>query len=120
MRRVTAATGTSLFLALAPGVVAGLIPWMLTGWEVRDRYWLPLRLLGGVLLAAGALALIHSFARFVSEGLGTPAPIAPTGRLVVGGLYRYVRNPMYIAVIAAIVGQSLLLGRPVLLSTGRA
>jgi protein-S-isoprenylcysteine O-methyltransferase Ste14 len=118
MRRVTAAAGTSLFLALAPGVVAGLIPWMLTGWKLGDRYWLPMRLLGGVLLAAGALALIHSFARFVSEGLGTPAPIAPTERLVVGGLYRYVRNPMYLAVLAAIVGQSLLLGRPVLLLYG--
>ena len=49
------------------------------------------------------------------EGLGTPAPVAPTERLVVGGLYRYVRNPMYLAVAATIVGQALLLGRPILL-----
>ena len=49
------------------------------------------------------------------EGRGTPAPIAPTDTLVVGGLYRHVRNPMYVAVGTIIVGQALLLGRPVLL-----
>ena len=58
--------------------------------------------------------LVHAFARFVVEGLGTPAPVAPTERLVVGGLYRYVRNPMYLAVVAAIAGQALLLWQAVL------
>jgi protein-S-isoprenylcysteine O-methyltransferase Ste14 len=53
--------------------------------------------------------------RFVVEGLGTPAPVAPTEHLVVGGLYRYVRNPMYVAVASTIVGQALLLGQLVLL-----
>jgi protein-S-isoprenylcysteine O-methyltransferase Ste14 len=61
---------------------------------------------------------VHAFARFVSEGLGTPAPVAPTEHLVVGGLYRYVRNVMYIAVTAAILGQALLLGQSVLLAYG--
>lgn len=60
--------------------------------------------------------LLHAFARFVVEGIGTPAPVAPTERLVVGGLYRYVRNPMYLAVTATIVGQALLLGEPILLA----
>ena len=59
--------------------------------------------------------LVQAFARFVREGLGTPAPVAPTETLVVGGLYRYVRNPMYLAVLATIVGQALLLGQPILL-----
>jgi protein-S-isoprenylcysteine O-methyltransferase Ste14 len=49
--------------------------------------------------------------RFFVEGFGTPAPVAAPERLVVGGVYRYVRNPMYVAVLAAIVGQALLLGR---------
>jgi protein-S-isoprenylcysteine O-methyltransferase Ste14 len=108
--RARAAIGTTVFLVLAPGVVAGVIPWWLTGWD-SDDVWAPLRVLGAALIVAGAAVLLHAFARFVVEGLGTPAPVAPTERLVVGGLYRYVRNPMYLAVGATIVGQSLLLGR---------
>jgi protein-S-isoprenylcysteine O-methyltransferase Ste14 len=59
--------------------------------------------------------LVHAFARFVAEGLGTPAPVAPPENLVIGGLYRYVRNPMYLAVIVAVAGQALLLWQPVLI-----
>jgi protein-S-isoprenylcysteine O-methyltransferase Ste14 len=108
--RARAAIGTTVFLVLAPGVVAGVIPWWLTGWE-SDDLWAPLRVLGATLIVAGAAVLLHAFARFVVEGLGTPAPVAPTERLVIGGLYQYVRNPMYLAVGATIVGQSLLLGQ---------
>ncbi len=72
---------------------------------------MPLQLAGVLLVAAGAVVLVHAFVRFVLEGVGTPAPVAPTRRLVVGGLYRYVRNPMYLAVGATIVGQALVLGR---------
>ena len=71
--------------------------------------------MGALLIAAGLAVLLHAFARFVMEGIGTPAPVAPTQSLVVGGLYRHVRNPMYIAVAAVIVGQALLLGRTELL-----
>src|SRR4051812_49936195 len=95
--------------------MAGLVPWLLTGWETGAT-WLPLQVFGVLLIAAGAAVLIHAFARFVTEGIGTPAPVAPTEQLVVGGLYRYVRNPMYLAVTATIVGQALVLGRPVLLA----
>jgi protein-S-isoprenylcysteine O-methyltransferase Ste14 len=96
-------------------VFAGLVPWLLTDWKVGDT-WLPLQVLGAALVLAGATALVYSFARFVTEGRGTPAPVAPTEQLVVGGLYRYVRNPMYVALLAAIGGQALLLGRWVLLA----
>jgi protein-S-isoprenylcysteine O-methyltransferase Ste14 len=117
MRKAGAALGSAVFFALAPGVVAGLVPWWLTGWRVRSlpAWWLPLRLAGVVLVVAGTVVLVQAFARFVVEGLGTPAPVAPTRELVVGGLYRYVRNPMYLAVLAAIVGQALALGQLVLL-----
>jgi protein-S-isoprenylcysteine O-methyltransferase Ste14 len=81
VRKITATAGSGVFLVIAPGVVAGLVPWWITG---------------------------------------TPAPPVPTERLVVQGLYRYVRNPMYIAVLAIIVGQALLLSRPVLLGYGAA
>jgi protein-S-isoprenylcysteine O-methyltransferase Ste14 len=112
---VNAALGSLLFLAVAPGVVAGLVPWWLTGWRSADAVAPPLIACGIVLVAAGVAVLLHAFARFVAEGLGTPAPVAPTRHLVVGGLYRWVRNPMYLAVTATIVGQSLILGRPGLL-----
>jgi protein-S-isoprenylcysteine O-methyltransferase Ste14 len=118
--RLRAAVGSLAFFALAPGVVAGLIPWWLTGWDVREPLplWFPLRVVGAALIIAGAAALVHAFTRFVLEGIGTPAPVAPTERLVVGGLYRYVRNPMYLAVAATIFGQALALGQPVLLAYG--
>src|SRR5215218_139246 len=99
MHKVRAALGSVVFFALAPGVVAGLVPWWLTGWKAAARpgWWLPLRAAGAVLLLAGAAVLVHAFARFVVEGLGTPAPVAPTRELVVGGLYRHVRNPLLLS-----------------------
>jgi protein-S-isoprenylcysteine O-methyltransferase Ste14 len=115
VRRLRPALGSLLFLLVAPGVAAGLVPWLLTGWNSSDPpVWIAV--IGGVLTAAGAAVLLHSFARFVIEGAGTPAPVAPPERLVVGGLYRYLRNPMYVAVTATIAGQALLLGRPWLLA----
>src|SRR5215212_1268192 len=117
MRRPIAAVGSAVFFLVAPGTVVVLIPRLLTGWQVRDpvRYWAPVRVLGVMLLVAGLIVLVRAFVRFVVEGLGTPAPIAAPERLVVGGLYRYVRNPMYVAVLAIIVGQALILGQLVLL-----
>jgi protein-S-isoprenylcysteine O-methyltransferase Ste14 len=115
MTKARAAAGSFVFLLLAPGVVAGVVPWLLTGWESND--WpLLVRVLGALLIAGGVGVLLHAFGRFVVEGIGTPAPVAPTEQLVVGGLYRHVRNPMYVAVAATIIGQALLLGRPVLLA----
>ena len=95
-------------------MVAGFIPWALTGWDSTDPPAV-LVVAGALLIAAGAAALLHAFARFVIEGIGTPAPVAPTEHLVVGGAYRYVRNPMYLAVGSVIAGQALLLGQVVLL-----
>jgi protein-S-isoprenylcysteine O-methyltransferase Ste14 len=109
MRKPSAIAGSVAFLILVPGVVAGLAPWFLT-----NGYGLPLSssaamiAAGSILVMAGLAVLLHSFARFAFEGAGTPAPIAPTERLVVGGAYRYVRNPMYVAVLSIIIGQALL------------
>ena len=80
--------------------------------------WYLLRLLGAVLLGPGIIGLLDSFARFAVQGVGTPAPVFPTRRLVVTGLYCYVRNPMYIAVVSTIVGQALILGNGALLEYG--
>src|SRR5437868_5679339 len=117
MRRPTAAAGSALFFALAPGTVAGLGPWWLTHWRIRGplAHWAPVLAAGLILLILGGTVLIQAFVRFVSEGHGTPAPAAPPDRLVIGGLYRHVRNPMYLAVVAAIAGQALAMRQPVLL-----
>jgi protein-S-isoprenylcysteine O-methyltransferase Ste14 len=75
-----------------------------------------LRAVGVVLLAAGGLVLIVAWARFAAEGRGIPLPVEPTSqRLTVGGPYGYVRNPLYLAWVVVIVGQALLLSKPVLL-----
>lgn len=109
MRTFPAIAGSAAFFIAAPGVVAGLVPWLLT-----DRWGLPWSSvpgfvpLGGIVVMAAAAALLHAFARFALEGLGTPAPVAPTEKLVIGGIYRHVRNPMYVAVLAIILGQALL------------
>ena len=113
MHKVMAAIGSLIFFIVAPGFVAGVVPWWLTRWRLTEPFapWLPFRAFGVLLIACGTAVLLHSFARFVTEGIGTPAPVAPPRQLVVGGLYKYVRNPMYLAVLGIIVGQSFALGQ---------
>ena len=108
---------TAVFLCLAPGTVAGVIPFWISRWQFERPFFglEPVRWFGVLLIALAAPVLLESFARFVLQGLGTPAPILPTQHLVVKGFYRYVRNPMYVAVISIIVGQCLLLGNVSLL-----
>ena len=112
MKRPLAALGSTVFFFVAPGTIAGYVPWLLSGWRMRP----PLlgapgvRILGGAVLASGLIVVLETFARFALKGRGTPAPPMPTEHLVVSGLYRYVRNPMYVGVLATIVGQGLLLG----------
>jgi protein-S-isoprenylcysteine O-methyltransferase Ste14 len=120
VRRGWALLGSFAFLVLAPGTVAVLVPWVITRWRMSP----PLlglgatRAAGFALVALGAAGLVDSFARFAVRGLGTPAPVLPPRRLVVSGLYRHVRNPMYAAVVAAAAGQGLLLGDDRLLVYG--
>ena len=109
MRVFSAIAGSALFLVVAPGVVAGVVPWLLTEHYRQPLAATPGLLAAGSILMVGAAAvLLHAFAHFALEGLGTPAPVAPTQKLVVGGAYRHVRNPMYVAVLSIILGQALL------------
>lgn len=110
--RVGPVLGSLAFLVVAPGFVAGWVPYRLSRWVRQDA---PLgvealRYAGLALAIAGAAGLLHAFARFALEGRGTPAPIAPTETLVVSGLYRWVRNPMYVAVLALVFGQAAFFG----------
>ena len=103
--------GTIAFLFLAPGIVAGFIPWLISGWQLHDwggAAWaiLPIAWLA---IAIGAVFLLYAFALFAVHR-GTPAPVAPTQTLVATGVYRFVRNPMYLAVLAIILGQAVLFG----------
>jgi protein-S-isoprenylcysteine O-methyltransferase Ste14 len=119
MRRTPAAVVSAAFFAAGPGVVAVLVPYWISGWRVRDPLpapvMLPLRLLGALLALAGLAVLVHAFVRFVVEGFGTPVPVAAPDRLVLGGFYRHVRNPMYVAVFAGVIGQAMIFGDPWLL-----
>jgi protein-S-isoprenylcysteine O-methyltransferase Ste14 len=112
IRRLYSILASAIFAVVAPGTVAGLIPWWLSGWRFQDTFfgYVAFRYVGAMLIVAGLPVLIDAFARFALEGLGSPAPVYPTRHLVVTGFYRYVRNPMYVAVASLIFGQSLLFG----------
>ena len=117
MSRARAILASAVFLCLAPGTVAGLIPWWISHWELQPPFFglQQIRWLGVLVIAIGLPVLLESVARFALEGLGTPAPVLPTRHLVVRGFYRHLRNPMYLAVASIIIGQGLLLGNAYLL-----
>lgn len=112
MRKLFAVIGTVIFLIIAPGFVAVLVPWWLSQWRLETH--LPgmslFRFAGAFLIVLGGIGLLDSFARFALQGIGTPAPVFPTRHLVVSGFYRYVRNPMYFSLVSIIFGQALLFG----------
>ena len=118
--KTIAVLGSALFFVVAPTSLAGLVPWWITHWEFRPPFFdlEATRAVGILLIVAGLPGLVDSFARFALQGLGTPAPIAPTQNLVVTGLYRYVRNPIYVALVAVILGQAALFGDQRLLLYG--
>src|ERR1700722_6496001 len=110
VRRASAVAGSALFLVLAPGGVMVLVPWLICRWRIQPPLlgFTPFRIAGVVLIVLGSSGMLDSFARFALQGLGTPAPIAPPKHLVVTGLYRHVRNPMYVAGVCLILGEALL------------
>ena len=107
--------GSALFVLVGPAVELVIGPWALTGFRVGDDLPAALQPLGAVLIAAGVAVLADAYVRFAREGLGTPSPLAPPRRLVVSGVYRYARHPMYIGTTTALVGEAFLLRRAILL-----
>lgn len=120
MRRIFSILGSAIFLVIAPGIVAVYLPWLISRWQVGAPVLgtSASRIIGVLLIVAGIPVLLDSFARFALQGLGTPAPIFPTRHLVVSGFFRYVRNPMYVAVASLILGQGLFFGSIRLLEYG--
>ena len=101
---------------LLPGTFAGYVPWRFFGLahvplDLRN----PVHLAGLLLIALGAALLGTCIWEFASSGRGTLAPVDPPRELVVRGLYRYVRNPMYLSVTVIIFGEFLLTGSRALL-----
>jgi protein-S-isoprenylcysteine O-methyltransferase Ste14 len=112
MQRHWAVVGSIVFFFLAPGTLAFLLPWVISQ-SAAEPLWRDVVAVQWAALAVGAIglaALVECFARFALEGLGTPAPVAPPKYLVVTGLYRHVRNPMYVAVVTIILAWALWFG----------
>ena len=115
-----AALGSALFLLIAAGIGAGLVPWWISHWIVHaPLFGLRLiRALGASLILLGIIVVVDSFARFAFQGLGTPAPVFPARHLVVTGFYRYVRTPIDLAAVSVILGEGLILGNVNVLAYG--
>jgi protein-S-isoprenylcysteine O-methyltransferase Ste14 len=120
MQRGRAIIGSAVFLVIAPGIIALLIPWLICRWQLNPPLlgFSGFRVIGALCILCGFPILLDSFARFAGEGFGTPAPIAPTERLVISGMYRHVRNPMYIGVTLIVFGQGLFFGSGAVLIFG--
>jgi len=98
-------------------VIAGYLPWRYFGVSQVDIVWTDARhLLGLICIVVGAVLLATCIWEFARRGRGTLAPVDPPGVLVVQGLYRYVRNPMYVSVTVIVLGELLLTGSPYLLA----
>lgn len=121
-RRMLALLVTAVFLVLAPGFFVVLVPYWISRWRIQPALlgFTAFRIAGVLLIVAAVPVLLESFARFALQGLGTPAPVFPTQHLVVKGFYRYVRNPMYVAVVSMVLGEGLLFGNVHLLVYGLA
>ena len=108
-----------LWFVVAPGTVCVLIPWLLTRWAPFDPMdfegWRILIVTNAVgLIVVGVSGLLWCFVDFVRKGEGTPNPLDAPRKLVVNGLYRYSRNPMYVAVLMVLCGEALWFERPIL------
>ncbi len=103
---------TALFSLVVPGTVSVVLPLLIVrGRPAASGVTFGLALL---LLGFGAAIFLRCAWDFVVAGSGTPAPIDRTKRLVIRGLYRYSRNPMYLGVLSVIAGWAVLFGAGIL------
>lgn len=99
-----------LFTILQPGVVAGLVPYLLvrnSGKTFFPEQWTIWNFGGAVLMIVGASVLLRCVLRFATEGKGTISPIDPTKKLIIKGLYKYSRNPMYVGMMILLAGEAI-------------
>src|SRR5690349_10277771 len=106
-RHVPVWVRAAMFIVVVPASVAGWIPWYAAGSPpLSPRSGAPLAALAFLLVVAGWSVLLVCAREFARAGHGTPAPYDPPRSLVTTGLYRVTRNPMYVGVVTAIVGQA--------------
>lgn len=110
--KISAIAKTVLFTVFVPGTVAGYIPWRLGGSKGVALHGFEAWAAEVVIFTGAAIYLYTALWGFAAIGMGTPAPIDPPKILVVRGLHRYVRNPMYIGVALVIAGQAWLFHSP--------
>jgi protein-S-isoprenylcysteine O-methyltransferase Ste14 len=92
-----------------PGFVLAYFPFWITRFHLPANEQVWQMVLAAACILAGLAPLFESIVRFVRIGRGTLVPTTPTEELVVSGLYRYVRNPMYVGVLTVLVGEVVLL-----------
>ncbi len=107
-----AVVGTLIFTLVVPGTVIVYAPFALSRWRLSQPFLRieAMRWAGAAIFVAALPIFVGFLTRFVREGRGTPAPIAPTERLVTGGTFKWIRNPGYVSVIGLLLGQTLFLG----------
>jgi protein-S-isoprenylcysteine O-methyltransferase Ste14 len=106
--RVSLALRNLFFTVLQPGIVAGAIPWFITKKDIGDSLpnaFLFRHYVGIVIFLVGLVIMFHCIIRFAIEGFGTLSPADPTKRLVISGLYKFSRNPMYVGVMMILIGE---------------
>jgi protein-S-isoprenylcysteine O-methyltransferase Ste14 len=99
-----------IYTILQPGVIAGLIPYLVLSDKVIEVLDQPLGLYqyaGGLIFVAGLIIMLICIGSFATQGKGTLSPADPTQELVVEGLYTYSRNPMYVGVALMLIGESM-------------
>ncbi len=109
---------TLLFTVVVPGTVTVLLPyWFLSSEPTVFTTQLGVvRYLGVLPMLLGASIYLWCAWDFAATGKGTPAPIDPPKRLIVRGLYRWVRNPMYVGVLLILLGEALFFASPTLVA----
>jgi protein-S-isoprenylcysteine O-methyltransferase Ste14 len=99
-----------IFTILQPGVVAGLVPYLIIRDKIEEILSLPFawfHFLGILIFTIGLFVTLHCITRFAIDGKGTLSPADPTKKLVVRGLYKYTRNPMYVGVMLMLIGEAI-------------
>jgi len=97
------------FTILQPGLVVGLFPYLIVKEVSTELFNSSLNLFqcaAIIMFASGLFILLSCIFRFASEGRGTLSPADPTKKLVINGLYKYSRNPMYIGVILMLIAEA--------------